>query len=124
MHPTRTPVAPDVDFAALAARYEVSGGDIRNAVLKAALLAASEPDPDSVKQIHQKHLELGMDDVVAAKRVMRQSLFDEGVSGAVDAAARAPQPVGAAARLLAISVAVSGIALVLALIALTIALVR
>ncbi len=33
LHPTRTPLAADVDFRVLAERYEVSGGDIRNAVL-------------------------------------------------------------------------------------------
>jgi SpoVK/Ycf46/Vps4 family AAA+-type ATPase len=36
LHPVRTPLADDVDFGDLAERYEVSGGDIRNAVLKAA----------------------------------------------------------------------------------------
>ena len=46
LHPERTPLAADVDFAALS-RYEVSGGDIRNAVLKAALTAAAEPGPDA-----------------------------------------------------------------------------
>jgi hypothetical protein len=54
----------------------VSGGDIRNAVLKAALAAAAEPGRDSSKAIHQRHLDEGMRDVVAGKRVMRQSLFD------------------------------------------------
>src|SRR5438034_1080494 len=76
MHPSRTPVADDVDLRDLAARYEVSGGDIRNAVLKAAIAAAAEPGRDSAKGIHQRHLEAGIEDVIAAKRVMRQSLFD------------------------------------------------
>ena len=40
MHPTLTPLADDVNFRELAEKYEVSGGDIRNAVLKAALAAA------------------------------------------------------------------------------------
>jgi SpoVK/Ycf46/Vps4 family AAA+-type ATPase len=75
LHPARTPLAPDVDFEALARRYEVSGGDIRNAVLKAALLAAAEPGPDSAKRIHQRHFEAAIADVMAGKRVMRQSLF-------------------------------------------------
>src|SRR5689334_24475067 len=44
LHPERTPLAADVDFDALA-RHAVSGGDIRNAVLKAALAAAAEPGP-------------------------------------------------------------------------------
>jgi SpoVK/Ycf46/Vps4 family AAA+-type ATPase len=75
LHPSRTPLADDVDFQALARRYEVSGGDIRNAVLKAALAAAAEPVPDSSKRIHQHHFEASMKEVIAGKRVMRQSLF-------------------------------------------------
>jgi SpoVK/Ycf46/Vps4 family AAA+-type ATPase len=74
MHPTRTPLAPDVDFRALAEQYEASGGDIRNAVLKAAMAAASEPGSDDTRSIHQRHLEEGMRDVLASKHVMRQSL--------------------------------------------------
>src|SRR5205814_1263634 len=85
MHPARTPLAADVDFRALAQRYEVSGGDIRNAVLKAALAAAAEPGPDSAKRIHQRHLETGIEDVVAGKQVMRQSLFSNNERAAVDA---------------------------------------
>jgi SpoVK/Ycf46/Vps4 family AAA+-type ATPase len=75
MHPTRTPLAADVEFRALAERHEVSGGDIRNAVLKAAMAAASEPGPDSLKAIRQRHLEDGIREVIGAKRVMQQSLF-------------------------------------------------
>lgn len=82
MHPALTPLADDVDFRALAERYEGSGGDIRNAVLKAALSAAAEPGQDALKRIHQRHLDEGMRDVLAARRVMRQSLFDrDGVDG-------------------------------------------
>src|SRR6188508_57080 len=44
----RTPIAKDVDFRALAERYEASGGDIRNAVLKAAMGAAAEPGVDGL----------------------------------------------------------------------------
>jgi SpoVK/Ycf46/Vps4 family AAA+-type ATPase len=75
MHPTRTPLAGDVDFRALAETYRVSGGDIRNAVLKAAMAAASEPGGDALKAIHQRHLEAGIRDVLTGKRVMQQSLF-------------------------------------------------
>src|SRR6185295_13349502 len=74
LHPSRTPLAADVDFQTLARRYEVSGGDIRNAVLKAALAAAAEPVPDSSKRIHQHHFEASIREVIAAKQVMRQSL--------------------------------------------------
>src|SRR5256885_12829363 len=36
IHPSRTPLARDVDFRALAERHAISGGDIKNAALKAA----------------------------------------------------------------------------------------
>lgn len=108
MHP-RTPLAPDVDFRALAERYEVSGGDIHNAVLKAAMAAAAEPGPDSAKQIHQRHLEGGIKDVVAGRRVMRQSL--------------APAPVDpfSTAAALRVPVALALVALVIAVAALIVA---
>jgi SpoVK/Ycf46/Vps4 family AAA+-type ATPase len=77
LHPHRTPLAPDVDFNALAHDYQVSGGDIQNAVLKAALAAAAEPIPDSLKRIHQRHFQAGIEEVVASKRVMQQSIFAE-----------------------------------------------
>lgn len=81
LHPSRTPLAADVDFEALARRYPLSGGDIRNAVLKAALMAAAEAVPDPSKRIHQRHFEASIEEVIAGKRVMRQSLFaDEQVS--------------------------------------------
>ena len=76
MHPTLTPLADDVNFRELAERYEVSGGDIRNAVLKAALAAAGEPVSNLTKLIHHHHLDEGIRDVIAGKRVMKQSLFD------------------------------------------------
>jgi len=72
----RTPIAEDVDFRALAERYEASGGDIRNAVLKAAMGAAAEPGADGLKVIHQRHFEEGIREVLAAKRVMKQSLME------------------------------------------------
>jgi SpoVK/Ycf46/Vps4 family AAA+-type ATPase len=76
LHPSLTPLADDVDFHALAEQFEVAGGDIRNAVLKAAMAAAAESGSDSLKRIHQKHFEEGMRDVLAAKRVMQQSLLE------------------------------------------------
>lgn len=71
----RTPLAPDVDFTALGTRYEVSGGDIQNAVLKAALAAAAEPVEDAAKRIYQRHFEQGAEQVLASRRVMQQSIF-------------------------------------------------
>src|SRR6476469_1453168 len=54
IHPTKTPLAPDVDFKRLAERYVVSGGDIKTAVIKAAAAAAAEPGPDLGKRISQR----------------------------------------------------------------------
>jgi len=78
----RTPIADDVDFRALAESYEASGGDIRNAVLKAAMSAAAEPGSDGLKAIHQRHFEEGMRGVLAGKRVMQQSVMDKASSPA------------------------------------------
>jgi SpoVK/Ycf46/Vps4 family AAA+-type ATPase len=75
IHPGRTPLADDVDFRALAERFDASGGDIKNAVLKAATAAAFEAGPDAAKRIHQRHFAQGMEDVMSAKAVMQQSLF-------------------------------------------------
>ncbi|MEO8706932.1 MAG: ATP-binding protein, partial [Kofleriaceae bacterium] len=40
--PAETPVAGDFDFAALARRYRLSGGYIRNCALRAAFIAVEE----------------------------------------------------------------------------------
>ena len=117
LHPSRTPLAPDVDFQALARRYEVSGGDIRNAVLKAALAAAAEPGQDSSKRIHQHHFEASIEEVIASKRVMRQSLF-------VDESVVLP-PAGTASHVpLLKAYALAAAALLLALVALAVALLK
>lgn len=75
IHPNKTPLAPDVDFRRLAERYELSGGDIKNAVLKAASAAAAEAGPDLGKSISQRHFESAAQEVLSAREVMRQSLF-------------------------------------------------
>jgi len=75
IHPTKTPLASDVDFGDLARRYPSSGGEIQNALLKAAQMAAAEPGDDRRKTIGQSHLRAGIESVLAGKRVMRQSLF-------------------------------------------------
>jgi SpoVK/Ycf46/Vps4 family AAA+-type ATPase len=115
LHPTLTPLADDVDFRALAEKYDVSGGDIRNAVLKAALAAAAEPGRDSSKALHQRHLDDGILDVIAGKRVMQQSLFD--VAGARAAVVDRPHGI-------ALALALAAAALLCALIAILIALTR
>ncbi len=94
VHPSKTPLADDVDFRALAERFGGSGGDIKNAVLKAAVAAAAEPGADASKAIHQRHFERAMDEVLAAKRVMRQSILEPEAppSAPGDAAALAAAP--------------------------------
>jgi len=82
IHSRKTPLADDVDFADLAARYPRSGGDIKNAVLKAAQIATTEPGPDASKRIHQRHFVQGMEEVIAAEAIMGQSLFEPGASPA------------------------------------------
>lgn len=122
MHPSRTPLAADVDFHALAEKYEVSGGDIRNAVLKAAMAAASEPGADAAKRIQQRHLEEGMRDVLAARRVMKQSLLEPSPATREMEAAAAmigsrfvPSPPIAVMTISAIALVLSVIALVISL---------
>jgi len=77
IHPHKTPLAPDVDFHELARRHAMSGGDIKNAVIKAAAAAAAEPGPDHGKVIARHHFDGAAQDVVKAKTVMRQSLFED-----------------------------------------------
>lgn len=123
IHPVKTPLGDDVDFRVLAERFQGSGGDIKNAVLKAAAVAASEPGPDASKRIQMRHLEQAVTEVEAARGVMRQSLFDD---------ARLPDPV--AQRLQAMeerwrtavlaAVALAGTALAAALAALGVVLAR
>jgi SpoVK/Ycf46/Vps4 family AAA+-type ATPase len=125
IHPSKTPLADNVNFRDLADRYPVSGGDIKNAVLKAATMAAAEPGLDSAKSIHQWQLERAMDEVVSGKTVMQQSLFEKGelssedrLMRAVEAAELRWRKTGQAAVLIA------GFAAVLGLIALVVAVVR
>lgn len=75
IHPKKTPLAPEVDFRQLAEQYFVSGGDIKNAVIKAAAAAAAEPGPELGKRISQRHFESATEEVLAAKAIMRQSVF-------------------------------------------------
>jgi SpoVK/Ycf46/Vps4 family AAA+-type ATPase len=77
VHPHKTPLAPDVDFHELAEKYEASGGDIKNAVIKAAAGAAAEPGSDLGKKIAQRHFKAAMEEVVTARSVMRQSILHD-----------------------------------------------
>jgi SpoVK/Ycf46/Vps4 family AAA+-type ATPase len=76
IHPDKTPLATDVNFHQLAELFDASGGEIKNGVLKAAAMAASEPIGPAPRAIHQAHFEAAMREVLVAKSVMRQSLFD------------------------------------------------
>jgi SpoVK/Ycf46/Vps4 family AAA+-type ATPase len=123
VHPRKTPLARDVDFRALAQRYAASGGDIKNAVLKAASAAAAEPGSDGGKAIHQRHFERAMEDVLAAKAVMQQSLFDD--RREVEPFTRALEAAELRWRGMAMfALASAGVALLVAVVAITIALVR
>ncbi|MEO8218099.1 MAG: ATP-binding protein, partial [Acidobacteriota bacterium] len=120
IHPTKTPLAPDVDFRALGEQFAASGGDIKNAVLKAAAAAAG----DSGRWIEQSHFERAMEEVLAGKSVMKQSLFDP-VVNATDPLALALESMETRWRSVAVlSLAVAGTALVAALVALGILLLR
>jgi SpoVK/Ycf46/Vps4 family AAA+-type ATPase len=121
VHPRLTPLASDVNFRLLAEQYGASGGDIRNAVLKAAMAAAGEPGRDASKQIHQRHLEEGIREVVAAKKVMRQSLFDTQPASMLPETARA---VDALYRSAWPALVIGVVALLLSIIALIVTLTR
>ncbi len=125
IHPLKTPLAEDVDFRALAERYAVSGGDIKNAVLKAATMAAGAPGIDSIKRIHQAQLERAIDEVATGKSVMQQSLFGAGERSSEDRLMRA---IGAAEvrwqKTAQAAIAVAVFAAVLGLVATVIALLR
>jgi SpoVK/Ycf46/Vps4 family AAA+-type ATPase len=84
LHPTKTPLAADVDFRQLAQKYAVSGGDIKNAVIKAAVAAAGESGPDREKKISQRHFEAAMEEVIAAHSVMQQSVFAQSPAAAAE----------------------------------------
>ena len=51
LFPPETPRDPELDFAALAKRFKLTGGSIRNIIINAAYLAASEGE-----QVTMKHL--------------------------------------------------------------------
>jgi SpoVK/Ycf46/Vps4 family AAA+-type ATPase len=117
IHPRKTPLAPDVNFRALADKYAGSGGDIKNAVLKAASSAAAE----SLPAIHQRHFERAMEEVIAAKAVMKQSLFEDAVD-AQNPFIAALQAAEARWRLIALAaLATAGVALIAAVVAITVA---
>jgi SpoVK/Ycf46/Vps4 family AAA+-type ATPase len=121
IHPRKTPLAPDVNFRALADKYAGSGGDIKNAVLKAASSAAAE----SLPAIHQRHFERAMEEVIAAKAVMKQSLFEDAAADEHSPFIAALQAAESRWRFLALAaLATAGVALIAAVVAITVAFVR
>jgi SpoVK/Ycf46/Vps4 family AAA+-type ATPase len=123
IHRRKTPLASDVNFRELAERFHASGGEIKNAVLKAASAAAAEPGADSNKAIHQRHLVRAMEEVLAAKAVMKQSLFEDAqTEDPLITALQAAEQRWRSVALIALGLA--GGALVVAIVAVTIALMR
>jgi SpoVK/Ycf46/Vps4 family AAA+-type ATPase len=119
----KTPLDDGVDFPQLARTYDSSGGDIRNAVLKAALAAAAEPGDDALKCITHRHLDEAMREVLEGKRVMRRSILRDGmpVGGPLDALGAVQVRLR---QLLTISALVGASALILSIVALVVALLR
>jgi SpoVK/Ycf46/Vps4 family AAA+-type ATPase len=125
IHPTKTPLADDVNFRDLAERYAVSGGDIKNAVLKAATMAAAVPGLDGMKRIHQAELDRAMVEVMEGRSVMQQSLFgdqpestDDRLMRAIESAELRWRKTGQAA------IAIGGVGVILGVIAIIVALLR
>src|SRR5262245_13368255 len=124
IHPKKTPLASDVDFQKLAERYVVSGGDIKNAVIKAAVAAAAEPGTDAGRRINQQHFEAAVEQVIAAHLVMRQSVFTDAHIAVPDPAPSA-QPVQSRWQpVVVLSLSLAAIALLLSILALALNFVR
>jgi SpoVK/Ycf46/Vps4 family AAA+-type ATPase len=115
IHPSKTPLADDVDFSELAESYPASGGDIKNAVIKAAAAAAAEPGRDATKRIHQRHLIASIEAVIAARAVMKQSLLSSDLPTVPQIVTPERWPFMMACWLAAVSFIVAIIALVVAL---------
>jgi SpoVK/Ycf46/Vps4 family AAA+-type ATPase len=125
IHPSKTPLAEDVNFRALAERYAVSGGDIKNAVLKAATIAAASPGIDESKKIPQWHLERAMEEVATGRRVMQQSLFGDEAPSSEDRLMRAIEAAELRwTKTAQATVIVAGVGVVLGFVALVVAFVR
>jgi SpoVK/Ycf46/Vps4 family AAA+-type ATPase len=124
IHPTKTPLGPDVDFKQLAERYIATGGDIKNAVIKAAAAAAAESGPDLGKQIGQHHFESAIQEVLAAKTVMRQSLFDEENGSTPDPLSLMTQRHGRWPVAILLAIGLSSTAFIAAIAAIALALLR
>ena len=123
IHPKKTPLAPDVNFRRLAERYAISGGDIKNAVIKAAAIAAAEPGPELGKSIGQRHFEAATEEVLAAKTVMQQSLLDNSAD-AIPAHAILRSSIEPWRMAIIVSLGLAGTALAAALVAIVLVFLR
>jgi SpoVK/Ycf46/Vps4 family AAA+-type ATPase len=125
IHPLKTPLASDVDFRALSERFVTSGGEIKNAVLKAATAAAAESGLNTSKKITQHHLERAMQEVLSAKDVMSQSLFADKEETPEHRLMKAVESAEQRWRSVAMSaLVIAGLGTLLGIIALTVAVVR
>ena len=124
IHPKKTPLAPDVDFRSLAERYVVSGGDIKNAVIKAAATAAAEPGPEIGKHICQRHFERATEEVLSAKAIMQQSLFAEAGVTALDPVSARRSLEARSRTAILVALALAGAAFVAAIAAVALVLLR
>jgi len=125
IHPLKTPLASDVDFRALSERFVTSGGEIKNAVLKAATAAAAESGLNASKKITQHHLERAMQEVLSAKDVMSQSLFSDKEETPEHRLMKAVESAEQRWRSVAMSaLVIAGLGTLLGIIALTVAVVR
>ncbi|CAK8719050.1 ATP-dependent zinc metalloprotease FtsH [Candidatus Electronema halotolerans] len=67
--PDKLPLDNDVDFSKLASEFkDISGRDIKNAVLKGVVSAAKEDKPDSEKKVNHSHLFEAISDVVESNK--------------------------------------------------------
>ncbi|MEB3179461.1 MAG: ATP-binding protein [Nostocaceae cyanobacterium] len=74
--PDKLPVDGSVNYEELAAKFdEISGRDIKNAVLKAVVAAAKENKPKAQKQVTQTHFEEAMTEVIKANKAASQAEF-------------------------------------------------
>ena len=77
LHPLKTPLAADVNFRELAERYRGERRRHQERGAQGGDDGGGRPETTSTKSISQSHFERAMEEVVAGKNVMQQSLFGE-----------------------------------------------
>lgn len=84
--PRQLPLDKSVDFARLASQFDnVSGRDIKNAVLKAVVSAVKENKPTEQKQVTQSHFIEAITEIIEANKVSVKPEFTvTAVNGKVD----------------------------------------